>query len=66
MGEKLTDNQVNGLLQHMAAALKDSEGRPFEAETVHGQAALETAAKVAVIALAILAIQLGLEDDDED
>lgn len=62
MRRKLTDNEVNERLNRMAQMLKDSDGKPLEAETNYGQAALETAAKVAVIALAILAIQNRRED----
>lgn len=61
--KKLSDNEVNQRLNQMAQLLKDADGRPLQGETPHGQTALETAAKVAVIALAILAIQNSVEDE---
>lgn len=63
MGKRLTDNEVHQTICEMAQKLKDKTGAPLEAETVHGQAALETVAKLSAVALAILWCQNTQEDE---
>jgi len=52
MTKKLSDDEVTELLHAMGEMLFKPEGDKYEAETPHGQARLDTALRIALIATA--------------